>query len=56
MLRRFNRLHRVSSQHFGIVVCTNDTDRLRMATRIDEAIASQEFLKDKLIRIVRPAS
>jgi predicted nuclease of predicted toxin-antitoxin system len=52
----FIRLHRVSSQHFGIVVFTNDTDRLRMATRIDEAIASQEFLKGKLIRIVRPAS
>lgn len=52
----FIRLHRVSSQHFGIIVCTNDTDRPRMATRIDEAIASQEFLKGKLIRIVRPAS
>jgi predicted nuclease of predicted toxin-antitoxin system len=52
----FIRLHRVKSQHFGIIVCTNDTDRPRMATRIDEAIASQEFLKGKLIRIVRPAS
>lgn len=32
------------------------TERPRMATRIDEAIASQESLKGKLIRIVRPAS
>lgn len=50
----FIRLHRISSQHFGIIVCTNDIDRPRMATRIDEAIASQESLKGKLIRIVRP--
>jgi predicted nuclease of predicted toxin-antitoxin system len=52
----FIRLHRISSQHFGIIVCTNDIDRPRMATRIDKAIASQESLKGKLIRIVRPAS
>jgi predicted nuclease of predicted toxin-antitoxin system len=52
----FIRLHRVNSEHFGIVVCTNDTDRLRMATRIDEAIAAEESLQGKLIRVVRPAS
>jgi predicted nuclease of predicted toxin-antitoxin system len=52
----FIRLHRVSSEHLGIIVCTNDIDRPRMATRIDEAIPSQESLKGKLIRIVRPTS
>jgi predicted nuclease of predicted toxin-antitoxin system len=52
----FIRLHRASSEHFGIIICTNDTDRLRMATRIDEAIAAAESLQGKLIRVVRPAS
>ncbi|NJL42685.1 MAG: DUF5615 family PIN-like protein [Pseudanabaena sp. SU_2_4] len=52
----FIRLHRANSEHFGIIVSTNDTDRSRMATRIDEAIATQESLEGKLIRVVRPSS
>jgi hypothetical protein len=51
----FIRLHRSNSEHLGIIVCTNDTDRTRMANRINEAISSQESLQGKLIRIVRPA-
>ena len=52
----FIRLHRLNSDHCGIVVCTNDTDRQRMATRISEAIAPHESLQGKLIRVVRPNS
>ncbi len=52
----FIRLHRSNSAHFGIIVCTNDTERPRMAARIDQALAAQESLKGKLIRVVRPAS
>ena len=52
----FIRLHRLNSEHSGIIVCTNDTDRQRMATRINEAIASHEFLQGKLIRVVRPTN
>ncbi len=52
----FIRLHRLNTEIFGIIVCTNDTDRQRMATRINEAIASQESLEGKLIRVVRPTS
>jgi predicted nuclease of predicted toxin-antitoxin system len=52
----FIRLHRATSNHFGIIVCTNDTDRTRMATRIDQAIATHESLQGKLIRVMRPAS
>ncbi len=52
----FIRLHRFNTKNFGIIVCTNDTDRQRMATRINEAIASQESLEGKLIRVVRPTS
>ena len=51
----FIRLHRTNIEHYGIVVCTNDPDRSRMAARLDEAITAQEFLQGKLIRVVRPA-
>ncbi|MGK7880906.1 MAG: DUF5615 family PIN-like protein [Crocosphaera sp.] len=50
----FIRLHRLNSRHFGIIVCTNDSDRQRLATRISEAIAYHKSLQNKLIRVVRP--
>ncbi|MBW4489198.1 MAG: DUF5615 family PIN-like protein [Trichocoleus desertorum ATA4-8-CV12] len=52
----FIRLHRITSEHPGIIVCTNDTDRPRMAARINEAIAAEASLQKKLIRVVRPAT
>jgi Domain of unknown function (DUF5615) len=52
----FIRLHRASSDHYGVIVCTNDPDRTRLATRIDEAIALEETLSSKLIRVVRPGN
>ncbi|QLE58738.1 DUF5615 family PIN-like protein [Nostoc sp. TCL26-01] len=51
----FIRLHRTNPEHSGIIVCTNDTDKSQMATRINEAIAKEEPLLGKLIRVVRPA-
>jgi predicted nuclease of predicted toxin-antitoxin system len=51
----FIRLHRADSEHCGIIVCTNDNDRPRMATRIDAAITTQASLKGELIRVVRPS-
>ena len=51
----FIKLHRANSEHLGIIICTNDSDRPRMATRINEAIATQESLQGKLIRVVRPS-
>ena len=51
----FIKLHRANSEHFGIIVSTNDSDRHRMATRINEAIATLESLQGKLIRVVRPS-
>lgn len=50
----FIKLHKSSSEHSGIIVCTNDTDRSRMATRINEAINQEISLTGKLIRVVRP--
>ena len=52
----FIRLHRLNSEHCGIIVCTNDSDRQRLATRISQAIASHESLQGLLIRVVRPTS
>jgi predicted nuclease of predicted toxin-antitoxin system len=52
----FIKLHRSNSEHFGIIVCTNDSDRPRMASRINKAIAIQESLQGKLIRVVRPSN
>lgn len=52
----FIQLHRATSEHLGIIVCTNDTDRSRMATQIHQAIAAEECLQRKLIRVVRPAT
>lgn len=51
----FIRLHRANSEHAGIIVCTNDADRPRMATRINQAIVQEEPLLGKLIRVVRPS-
>ncbi len=52
----FIKLHRASSEHFGIIICTNDRDRSRFATRINQEIATQEPLNNKLIRVVRPSN
>ena len=51
----FIRLHRLQTDHAGIIVCTNDLDRNRLATRINEAISREEDLRGKLIRVVRPS-
>lgn len=52
----FVRLHRTNSQHCGVIVCTNDSDRPRMANRLHESIVTQESLQGSLIRVVRPAN
>lgn len=51
----FVKLHRSTPSHAGIIVCTNDADRSRLATRIDEVVSGEESLSGKLIRVVRPA-
>jgi predicted nuclease of predicted toxin-antitoxin system len=52
----FIRLHKSNSEHFGIIVCTSDPNRPRLAARINEAIDLQESLDSKLIRVVRPTN
>ncbi|MDX2212739.1 MAG: DUF5615 family PIN-like protein [Oculatellaceae cyanobacterium bins.114] len=52
--RDFKRLHQLQPNHAGIIVCTEDRDSERFATRIHEAIVLEESLQGKLIRVVRP--
>jgi predicted nuclease of predicted toxin-antitoxin system len=51
----FIRLHRINPNHAGIIVSTNDSDRTRMAERINDAIAQPKSLRGELIRVVRPS-
>lgn len=53
--RDFKRLHQFNPDHTGIIICTDDRDSQRLATRIHEAILTESPLKGKLIRIVRPS-
>jgi hypothetical protein len=52
--RHFMRLHRQSTAHAGIVVCTRDQDFPALANRIHQAISTYPSLTGQLIRIVRP--
>jgi predicted nuclease of predicted toxin-antitoxin system len=53
--RDFIRLHAQKPDHAGIIVCTEDINLERLATRIHEAISVEESLKGKMIRVNRPA-
>jgi predicted nuclease of predicted toxin-antitoxin system len=52
--RDFMRLHLQQSDHAGIIVCTDDRNLDRLATRINEAISVEETLAGKMIRVNRP--
>ena len=49
----FKRLHLQVADHAGIIICTEDPDRLGQAQRIIEAIANTEELPGQLIRVYR---
>lgn len=52
----FVRLHRLSSNHYGIVVCTNDRNWRAFAERIDAVVKKCESLTEQLVRVTLPAS
>ena len=52
----FKRLHIHMPNHAGIIICTEDPDRIGQARRIGDAIAKADELRGQLIRIYRPAS
>ena len=52
--KHFIRLHRERPAHAGIVVCTLDADFISLARRLHEAIAGNDGLAGRLIRVNRP--
>lgn len=52
--RDFKRLHRQTPGHTGIIICTEDPDRLGQAERISTAIAEASKLRGELLRVYRP--
>ena len=51
----FKRLHLQSLDHAGIIICTEDPDRVGQAERISAALSTSVDLHGKLIRVYRPA-
>ena len=51
--RHFIRLHRLSSSHCGIVVCTKDDDSSALAGRIHQALLTLASLDGQLVRVIR---
>lgn len=50
----FKRLHRQMPDHAGIIICTEDPDRVGQAQRIVASIAEAGELSCQLIRVYRP--
>jgi len=53
--RDFIRLHSLNSNHAGIIVCTDDPDGFRLATKI-HSVSLNSNLKNQLIRINRESN
>ena len=51
----FKRLHRQMPEHAGIIICSEDPDRVGQAQRIAATIAHAGELRGQLIRINRPS-
>jgi len=51
--RHFVRLHDAEPTHAGIIVCSLDLDFDAQATRIHQAVATQESMVGRLIRVNR---
>lgn len=51
--RDFVKLHQSQPDHFGIIICSEDQNFVRLAERTHAAISAEESLQGKLIRVVR---
>lgn len=51
----FKRLHRHHPDHDGIIICTEDPDRVGQAGRVATALDQAGELKGLLIRVYRPS-
>ena len=54
--RDFIQLHRITPNHSGIIVCTENRDFADFARRIDIAIHGAGDLANQLVRVVRDPS
>ena len=52
--RKFVGFHLKGLEHCGIVVCTSDSDHIRLANSIHEQAVAVGSLNGKLIRVNRP--
>ena len=52
--RDFIRLHRQNPNHAGLIACTQNLDFGQLAERINAAIAEQDSLSGRLVRVYRP--
>ena len=52
--RHFIRLHQQAPVHFGIIVCTRDSNIVGLAGRIVDSITNAPTLENQLIRVNRP--
>jgi len=50
----YKRLHKQNLNHAGIIICTEDADRIGQARRISEKIVKIENLNNQLVRVYRP--
>ena len=50
----FKKLHRQSPDHAGIIICTEDPDRVGQAERVAASIEKAGELQGQLIRVYRP--
>ncbi|MCY7394193.1 MAG: DUF5615 family PIN-like protein [Leptolyngbyaceae cyanobacterium CAN_BIN12] len=53
--RDFVKLHQSQLDHSGIIICSEDQNFVKLAERTHAAIAAEESLQGKLIRVVRPS-
>ena len=51
----FKRLHTQNSEHFGIVICTENKDRLELANKIHEKVSEYDHLEGELVKVYRPS-
>ncbi|MEL6351295.1 MAG: DUF5615 family PIN-like protein [Cyanobacteria bacterium J06627_28] len=51
----FIKLHKQSSEHAGIIVCSEDLNRQGLAERIHAVISQVGSLRGRLVRVNRPA-
>jgi hypothetical protein len=55
-LNRFHfiRLHKLNTEHFGIIACTFNPDYAGLARRVSEACQQNDPMTGKLLRVNRP--